>query len=153
MICYLDPGETTGWATWDMGIFDSGQLDFQSIGSFMDAKTFQFGALMSVGWEAFLITAHTARKPGSHWAIEVIGVARHYALQRRCHILPSYPSSSLPTSTVRDRQLKRLGWHTPGKDHANDAACHLMHHLVHTRHLPDELVGKLVDGKANPAVH
>jgi hypothetical protein len=144
MICYLDPGETTGWATWVDDNFDSGQLGFLEMGEFLDTISFKYGSLLKIGWEAFLIGAHTARKPGSHWAIEVIGLARWNAMRRGAHVLPSYPSSSLPPDTIRDWQLKRIAWHKPGKTHSNDASHHLMRYLLSARIMPDEMVKAVV---------
>jgi hypothetical protein len=143
-VLYIDPGETTGWAMWASNTFGSGQKDFLETGNFLDAITLQGGSLLKIGWEAFLIGAHTARKPGSHWAIESIGVARYYALKRGCVILPSYPSSSLPPDTIRDRQLKRIGWHKPGRPHANDASHHLMRYMLSSKVMPEEMVKKVV---------
>jgi hypothetical protein len=148
MILWLDPGETTGWAAWDRGIFQSDQLGFQDTGWLIESTAKNDGSLLSIGWEAFIISALTARKPGSHWAIEVIGVARYFALVHGATILPAYPSSSLPKDTIRDRQLKSIGWHKPGRTHANDAACHLMHYMLASRNMPSAIAKELAGGNA-----
>lgn len=146
MIMYLDPGETTGWAMYS-GDFSSGQLPFVEMGNVIADITRDCGGDLLIGWEAFIIGGHTARKPGSHWAIEMIGVVRYHALRYGCTILPSYPSSSLPPDQVRDKQLKRLGWHKPGRTHANDAAIHLMHYMITKKHMPVEMLKELVGVK------
>ncbi len=140
---YLDPGETTGWAIWN-GKFVSGQLGFQEIGDWLDDITMEYSTDLRLGWEAFMITPRTALMKGSHWALETIGIARYFALRRGATILPCYPSSSLPNDQVKDRQLKNIGWHTPGRIHANDAACHLMKYLLSCKQLPEDLAGKIL---------
>ena len=140
---YLDPGETTGYATWN-GSFQSGQLSFQETGQWLDGIARMYGPELQLGWEAFMITPRTALMKGSHWAVETIGLARYFALRNGATILPCYPSSSLPEDQIKDRQLKNIGWHTPGRIHANDASHHLMKYLLSCKQLPSDLAGKIM---------
>jgi hypothetical protein len=75
----------------------------------------------AVGWESYLVTG--ARSADSTDALRVIGVAQWLAHRYSAEVLPEVPSSA--RTVVSNDLLKRLGWYTPGLDHANQAARHL----------------------------
>jgi hypothetical protein len=52
------------------------------------------------------------------------------------------PSSSRNLGRSGDK-LKKLGWHKPGRDHANDAGAHLLAHLLKENKLPQSDADKL----------
>lgn len=144
MFFYADPGGTTGWASYSQELgFKSGQLDFEQVGNYVEMLGSHYGADLSLGWEKFLVTPATARKPGATIAIEVIGVIRWLGLRFHVNFLPCYPSSSLLPKGAD--QLRRIGWHARGQQHANDAAQHLLHYCLNAKLLPADLVSKLIE--------
>lgn len=137
ILLWLDPGGTTGAAWLRHGQFHCDQV----------TGTVQFGEWLEdrlndevygsceVGWESYLVTG--ARSAESTIALRVIGVAEYLAHRYGAGVLPEVPSSA--RTVISNDVLKRLGWHTPGLDHANQAARHLAAWLARERLLtPDQ---------------
>lgn len=132
-ILALDPGKTTGWATWSAeGVFESGQMDYDETCSLLyevagDAQPHGIDIVS----EAFIITVNTAKNTQASWSLELIGVARSVS-RRWCgqDIFLQQPAAA--KRMMSDDMLKVLDWYKPGKGHANDAARHLgLYMLTH----------------------
>jgi len=82
--------------------------------------------------EKFTINAGTIKKDtkGSKYAIELTGVIRYAAWSYRTPLEEQAPADAM--NFVTNDKLKRLGYYTPGPDHANDAMRHLI--LAAVRH-------------------
>ena len=155
---WLDPGKTTGLASWDSrnDSFTSIQAsDLVTVGNWIemlilvnDSEMAEdsddnddddgTGLRIEIGWEKFVTTPGTVRHGGKpDWSLEVIGVARYLAVKHGLSILPPQMSSMMAIAT--DERLRLVGWYRPGKQHANDAARHLFRYLVVTGRLPADL--------------
>jgi len=139
-IIAVDPGVTTGvaWADFsEEGIpelhtsmpkgFEAACTLFERFGGSPYRSNFDLLVI-----ERFSITAKTATKTreGSNLAIELIGVAKWVALQ--CGLKVEEQSPADAKNFASDMKLRKLGWYTPGPDHARDATRHLL--LAAVRH-------------------
>jgi hypothetical protein len=146
VITWLDPGGTTGIATWTpdpgtetgSGEFRSRQEDFRSTGNYLNMLMRDNPGTM-LGYEQYNITpGRYVKHDGS--SLMVIGMARWLALVHGAVMLPSQPPSARKLGM---QHLKTLGWYRPGLGHANDAAGHLLVWLLKENLLPEELKEKL----------
>src|SRR6266702_7491411 len=145
MTIWLDPGKTTGYAYLTENYsFHSGESDFMALGTQLELTFSIHGSAAWVGWEDFLITPRTASMHGSEFALEAIGMTRYLAQKYECTILPAAPPSSRELGSLI--KLKRLGWYTPGRGHANDASSHLLSYCLREHILPDDLLHKALSG-------
>jgi hypothetical protein len=123
-VCWLDPGLHSGWATLFHGEhFDSGEGILPEIGELLEDYGRIYGDRMAIGWEQFIITPGGGRSSTAGPAIEVIGMARWIGYKYGCTMLKPVPSAM--RTSVSTNVLKKLRWHCPGMDHANQAARHL----------------------------
>jgi hypothetical protein len=124
LVIWLDPGLHTGWATLLHGVhFDSGEGILPEIGELLEDHARIYQQRMALGWEQFIITPGGGRSSTAGPAIETIGTARWLGYKHECQMLPPVPSAMRTCVSVPT--LKKLGWHCPGMDHANQAARHL----------------------------
>jgi hypothetical protein len=149
MTIWLDPGKTTGIAGWDYASrqFTSIEVgdDLKALGLHLELlATMQDGGIISdtpgrieIGWERYVITPGNTRHGTAYWSLETIGVARYLALKHDFTILK--PQMSSVMTAVPDGRLKAIGWHKPGKPHANDAARHLLRYMLKAGLLPIEM--------------
>lgn len=98
--------------------------------------------------ESFLITAATLRKSRETWSLEFIGVLRYLTRAYLGQEVIMY-SPAAAKSFSKDEKLKAVGLYRPGHDHGNDAARHLLLHLVN-RKLID--VGLLVGSEKDERI-
>lgn len=136
----LDPGKMTGWASYDRetGEFLSGQTNFEETCRLLLHRV---GGpshdQLDLVCESFIITVQTAKNTQATWSLELIGVARMVSeLYCQQPLTLQQPASAKRFSS--DERLKKLGWYTPGKGHANDAARHLMLYMVARKWWPEE---------------
>ena len=129
----LDPGKTTGIATSDTFGVVTFEAPMAEAGECIEkwCKIVRHG---SICWEAFTITPVTYRMPEASTAIEMIGIARYFALKYRITIIPARARQA--RSACPPVMLKALGLHHPGKPHANDAARHLVAQMISAGTLP-----------------
>jgi len=139
-IIAVDPGATTGVAWTDFSEEGIPELNTSMPKGFEAACTLfeRFGGspyrsnfdLLVI--ERFSITAKTVTKTreGSNLAIELIGVAKWVALQ--CGLKVEEQSPADAKNFASDAKLRKIGWYTPGPDHARDATRHLL--LAAVRH-------------------
>lgn len=79
---------------------------------------------------------------------EYIGVIKHYSYYTGTPLVMQAPSTGL--QFVKDKRLKSLGLHIPGRNHANDATRHLLYYLVFTRKFKDPFVSLWKSGLTSP---
>lgn len=135
---WCDPGKLTGmaWYDYDSTAFGSWQYDYADL----DHKLNDFAGAgllprLQIGYERYI------RLPGGYGepvhsmkAIDLIeATAVHYGFE----VLPPRPAESRKLG--RPAFLKLLGWWKPGKDHANDAAQHLLAHLLRNKPIPEHV--------------
>lgn len=120
----FDPGGTTGWARrTGTGLFVSGQGDWYSV-LHTTHETLQMEATPIIVCEDFIFTNQTLKKTRQTYSTEGIGVLRYLAQRYGREFVLQTPAAAKTFST--DAKLKRIGWHVPGQNHANDAARHLL---------------------------
>lgn len=124
----IDPGKMTGWARLSDTRFESGQLPWYDAMYFIHETLLQGWAKMTIICEDFIYTSATAKKTRQTWSTEGVGVLRFLAQRYGQEFVLQSPSSAKSFST--NDKLRKLGWYTPGQDHANDAARHLLVYSV-----------------------
>lgn len=136
MILAVDPGGTTGWATYRHELENAGQLAPQEFCVMAHVLASEWGEELTIVVERFTISQRTLRatKAGSYDAIEQIGVCR-YVSKAYCgrDIVMQQPADVM--SLVTDDRLRALDWYHPGMPHANDALRHLTYFLARNRGL------------------
>ena len=144
VICWLDPGSTTGLAWWDpeSDRFFSGQYEVFQLHEALEDLSAKTTGRLSVGYEQYIVTP---RSPGtSEYSQGVIGEVTRMARSGSFELLKPVPSSSRKIATPVF--LKRLGWYKPGQGHANDASQHLLAYLMRQRPMPSHIKHKLFPG-------
>ena len=139
----VDPGLTTGWATWhygEPGYFTQteGQMEFldQAV-QILDIYQ------PEVVCEAYIITGETAKKSRQYEPLEIIGALRWECHRRGLPFKLQTPAQAKGFAT--DDKLKALGWYNASKGgHSNDAARHLLTYMV-TQRKDEELLNKLLE--------
>lgn len=119
---WLDPGETTGCAFWQHGsmTITARELDFLTLGTWL---TLVLSPAVAVGYEDFTIRPGSGRFSQDGSSLQVIGMVRWLT---HSHNAVMIPKSQPADRSLGMKHIKRAGWHTPGKGHANDAAAHLL---------------------------
>ena len=145
VIEWLDPGKTTGVAVLDMesGRFFAGQYSKDELPLHLFEMSVAYGQRLRLGYEQYLAAGgpHKGTSKHSQGAIGVIEA------QVECHgitLLKPVPSSSRLVASPAF--LRRMGWYTPGKPHANDAARHLLAYLLKQRPMPAIVRDRLYPG-------
>lgn len=137
IVTWLDPGLTTGWATLALGRkFESGQGTLTETGEYLDTAAAVFMSDMAIGWEQYIVTPGGGRTGTAEPPLKVIGMAEWICYLNGCQRLKPVPSAMRLSSSAD--MLKRLGWYTPGQDHANQAARHLLAWLMREKLLTPE---------------
>lgn len=142
-IVVLDPGKTTGvvdWKTTEDGSVVTGvEMQFQPLCRYLltDVATSRPGTVIVA--ESFIITSATAKNTQAPWSLEVIGVARMVS-ELYCGRDLRLQQAASAKRFSSDARLKRLGWWTPGKGHANDAARHLLLYVATHGLLPNSIL-------------
>lgn len=145
-IVWLDPGKTTGAAWYDLDAdrFGSGQYGAAELAELLDSLIDAHHDRIAIGWELYI---NTPRSVGdSEYSQGEIAKAEALCRRRGVTVLKGQPSSARHAkSTVIF--LRRLGWYAAGKEHANDAACHLFRWLIRTvRPTPQNIRKRLPEG-------
>lgn len=115
----LDPGATTGWSARIGPVWEAGQCVNYQLTYVLDRIN-----PLYVVYESFNVRPGTAF---DHSAIETIGIIKNWLWQN------SRPGRSVITQSSSEakffwtnNKLKKVGLHTPGKDHMNDAVRHML---------------------------
>ena len=145
VIEWLDPGKTTGAAFLDMetGWFSAGQYDSDELSRHLFAMSTTYGSRLRLGYEQYLAAGGPHKGTSKH-SQGAIGVIED---QVECHgitLLKSVPSSSRIVASPAF--LRRMDWYTPGKQHANDAARHLLAFLLRQHPVPAFVRERLFPG-------
>lgn len=131
MIIGVDPGKTTGWATWDGERLIANQAPWEDFINGINL-TVEPGWLFVV--ERFTITQATLRLGRELEALYCIGGLMTLGLIHGFHV--ELQSVGAAKSFATDDKLKKMGWWIPNRDHAMDAARHVLTYLA---------VNKLID--------
>lgn len=143
VIIAIDPGKTTGCAVLsDDGTFKAYEYNFDDTCRTLISAATTYGADLELVSESFIITVNTAKNSAAPWSLELIGVARMVSHLYTGKELVLQPPVNAKRFSSNDR-LKRMGWWTPGKGHANDAARHLLYRRASTGGLPVETLQEL----------
>lgn len=124
-ILTVDPGKATGWAILEFGSAYFGEERFEEFPEWAEEFLRSREAGYLVVAERFVISQGTMTKARTeiNWSIELIGVLR-YLTRKYGHYLELQGAGDAKRFGS-DKLLRRLGWWTPGSDHARDAARHL----------------------------
>lgn len=138
MVTWLDPGLTTGWATLcnNGRTFESGQAQMVDVGGYLEGSASLYMGDMAIGWEQYIVTPGGGRGGTAGPPLEVIGMAKWIGYWHSCQMLKPVPSAMRTVATAD--MLKRLGWYRPGRDHAMQAARHLLAWLIREKLLSSE---------------
>lgn len=130
MIVAFDPGTTTGVAVYNDGGFNAYQFDEIELYEWVDenADSFEHAQI-----EKFTITQATIRKVIVYDSLYLIGYLRYKSQREGFPIGYTNPSDVM--APFPDAALRRAGFFTKGKGHANDAARHLAWYLTRERRI------------------
>jgi hypothetical protein len=142
----IDPGKATGYAFVDLAhnmVFESGECTFDETCKLLTSMASHYKSTMHIVSESFIINANTVKNTQAPWSLELIGVARWVSrVYTGRDLVLQAPAAAKRFSS--DDKLKQLGWHSPGKGHANDAARHLLLRLASTGKLSNAVLTSLV---------
>lgn len=134
----VDPGPSTGYAVWENAVPEP-TPSTEFFGAYVHepydaidivrAELIR-GGVDAVVCEAFRIGGQRGRD--SNVTIEIIGVLRWMCHKADVHFEEQAPGLGLKFAGTRWAKLRRLGWYSPGPDHANSAAGHLIYYLAQT---------------------
>ncbi len=129
MIIAIDPGKMTGWARINKNlVFASGEMPLYDVLHFIHEMMRQGGVVPEIICEDFIFTKETLKKSRQLYSTEGLGALRFLCEEYECNFYIQTPAAAKSFSS--NEKLKKIGWHTPGKVHANDAARHLLLHGV-----------------------
>jgi hypothetical protein len=145
-LVWADPGLLTGLAWFDLddGTFSSWQYDYRDLDKQLRHLVERAGPRFALGYERFIVTSGGARTSSPEHALRAVKVIEDVAALKRVTLLAPQPSSARNLGQVV--YLRRLGWYKPGRGHANDAAQHLLAHLLKKHPMPHEIRTKLFPG-------
>jgi hypothetical protein len=148
-VVVLDPGKTTGLVDWMRGgepEFKAMELNFDDTCRYLLHVGSAHGMAEDVliVSESFVITPQTAKNTQAPWSLELIGVARMVSnIYLGRPLILQQPASAKRFSS--DSRLKRMGWWTPGKGHANDASRHLLLLMATRGLLPQDILTEFAE--------
>jgi|SRR5277367_1885475 len=148
VITWLDPGLTTGIASWYPA---TGELVSEQIFGMLEAS-YQIRDILNIpsdeatrpaiGWEAFTIRPGSSHLDLDTTALEVIGTTKMTAADLNVTVFwPQQPADR----SLGEKHLVTVGWHRPGREHANVAAAHLLSYLLEARLLPADMLVKITE--------
>lgn len=151
-IVVLDPGRTTGVIDCrldqgDRPIIMAMEMQFKDLAVWLMSVA-DYAHRLAVDTviiaESFIIGPQTAKNTQAPWSLEVIGVARMVS-EVYCGKPLRLQQPSAAKRFSSDARLHRMGWHTPGKGHANDAARHLLLYMATHGLLEDSLLSEFAE--------
>jgi hypothetical protein len=147
-IAWADPGLLTGLAWYDLDndIFNSWQYNYADLRKQLDRLEEAANGRMALGYERFITTSGGPRSSTPEHAYRAQQVLDDFAREKMVPVLTPQPSSARKLGQVV--YLRRLDWYRPGKGHANDAAQHVLAHLLRMRPMPQPIREKLFPGYA-----
>lgn len=143
-VLWLDPGKTTGWATFTAGhSFDSGESDFLQVGRDLESYAKYHHSRLAVGYEKFIVTPGAGRK-NPEYSFEVIGMVKWICYVHGATLLTPAASADRTPGMEGDK-LRKLGWHKPTEGgHADDAAAHLLAWLLRENRVPKAFMNEIL---------
>lgn len=140
-IIAFDPGKTSGWATFNRATetFESGQTNFDQTAILAHTEANTYRDEIDIVSESFIITVNTAKNTQATWSLELIGIFRYVSRSLTGQDVKLQDPASAKR-LMSDSMLKVLGWHKPGKGHANDAARHLGTFLLSRGWMDDRII-------------
>lgn len=136
-VIWLDPGTTTGVAWYDTTTekFGSCQVATETLRGLLEERLAPYpGEHAALGYETYLaLGGPRAGDPGP--SNKAIGIACDVVEGHGAVLLKPMPSSARKIAAY-DNRLHKLGWHKPGRGHANDAAQHLLAWILRTPPVP-----------------
>lgn len=125
----VDPGGTTGWATYDDGTVQRGQFP----GGIDGIDTLMIMALTSdvVVIEKYTIGGRTVKFSRQTDALEITGALKWYARRSGIEVVMQQPAEAKRLFT--DERLRAHGWWAVGEEHARDALRHMGFYLARKR--------------------
>lgn len=143
----LDPGKTTGWATFreDGWFTNRGQVDLDDLPEFLESLD---GTKVIIYENYKLFSWKAKQQSGSNMpASQAIGMIKSYALRNDCHLIDQPPSIK-PTAQMLS-QLTPIGKHS--ETHWVDAYNHGFYYLHNKGLVKSALEEKLSREKAEEA--
>lgn len=81
----------------------------------------------------FVCESFQAGRGAEPYSLETIGLIRYFAHHYQIDFVMHSPSEA--KSLIKDDTLRRAGWWTPGKRHANDAVIIAVYYAIKKRNL------------------
>jgi hypothetical protein len=139
-IIALDPGKLTGYAILVDNKLNRGQLPYLDAldyaASLLSRRVVDVAVI-----EDFLISERTIRVTrGEMWSLRSIGAVQWFCHRMNAEFVLQIPGDA--KEFCPNERLKALGWHFPGRPHANDAMRHLLLYLARNNRYD----GQFVDG-------
>lgn len=118
----IDPGKATGFAVLRRGIVTTSELDFNETCITLESLLQEPHDIV-VAIERFTFQAASTRMTRQYDALELIGVTRFLCTKYKKYlrIYGAAEAARIGSPAV----LKKLGWWTSGKDHANKATAQI----------------------------
>lgn len=155
LLLAVDPGETTGWAVYDL---DAGALipsDRPRQAPYLEflLRTDEFSAHFprraTVVVERFTVTTQTAKHSAQPHALRVTG-ALEYLAHRDGQDFDATSQPPAAAMKLADNDVLRgLGWYRRGEEHANDALRHVVLWLAREGRIQPS---KLLDARRSGAL-
>lgn len=126
----VDPGKMTGIAVYAFQRFEFGdQLPASEVGHFLDGYLDEVrrrypNARIVIGCERFNVGGSTVKMTQQSDATEVTGKMKDLATKHQCTFIIQNAADAKKMG--QPKILRRIGWWTRGKEHANDAAKHAL---------------------------
>jgi hypothetical protein len=145
-VLWIDPGKMTGLALYSQlrssnpHTWNCAESDFANAGIQIQWSCEVWKSHLHIGWEDFTVHPRTP-SIDAHHALEIIGVARYFALRNNCHILT--PAKPEQRKVATPGMLQALDWWVPGKDDAQSAAQHMLAWMLRTNNVPAREAGVL----------
>lgn len=121
MIVALDPGRTTGWATYDLGEHMHAGQWVEPLSVYSELSDMRPTLIVC---ESFLFRQKIKI---DFTPVEVIGVVKLFCYQSGIELVMQTPSQAKHFFT--DDRLKERGLYQAGQPHANDATRHMLYYL------------------------
>lgn len=136
----IDPGGTTGWATWVGGSVHWGQIP-GGIGSAREVVNLM-RSIDTLVIERYTISERTTKYSRQSDALELTGAMKYVAQSGNVPVIMQQPAEAKRIFT--DERLRQFGWWARGEEHARDALRHLGLYLAKQRVI--RLTGGGTDG-------
>lgn len=128
-ILAVDPGGTTGWASWIEGSVSWGQAPGGVLGGKRLRLMAQCADVLII--ERYTIGERTVKFSRQSDALEITGALKWIADDEGLELVLQQPRDAKRLFT--DDRLRQMGWWARGEEHARDALRHLGFYLAKKR--------------------